>query len=186
MVSKLLSKGATKVAKKTVKSAVETAGSAALGSLFAAAASGTKNMVTDQVHKFKDKIYIPDIEGIPVEEAQKILTDFHFKSIKLLVDANKHYANKRTGIVLKTKPKLGSKVSPDTFIKVFYADETIIASSQALLKASQDRQAAKKEAHKILAHKMVANSKSEAALLSHKLASSFHHKKNNEANRETK
>ncbi|MDN6899655.1 PASTA domain-containing protein [Oenococcus sicerae] len=126
-------------------------------------------IVNDQMDKRKDYVKVPDIVGVPLADAEKVLSKYQFKFIKTLADPDIKYANKRTDIVLATKPKGGSSVPPNTFIKLIYADQEVLTASQLQLKDKAIQQNAQKESNKLLMHKLLDTSKSQAGKFSDKL-----------------
>lgn len=126
-------------------------------------------IVNNQMDKCKDYVKVPDIVGVPLADAEKVLSEYQFKFIKTLADPDIKYANKRTDIVLATKPKGGSSVPPNTFIKLIYADQEVLAASQLQLKDKAIQQNAQKESNKLLMRKLLDTSKSQASKFSDKL-----------------
>lgn len=63
-------------------------------------------IVDDQLEKRKDYVKVPDVIGVPLADAEKILSEFQFKFIRTLADPDIKYANKRVDVVLATKPEV--------------------------------------------------------------------------------
>mgnify|MGYP003365100703 CR=1 FL=1 len=136
-------------------------------------------IVNDQLEKRKDYVKVPDVIGVPLADAEKILSEYQFKFIRTLADPDIKYVNKRADVVLATKPRGGSSVAPHTFVKLIYADDDVLAASQLQLKDREAQRGAKKEANKLLMHKLMDTSKSQAGKLSSSLKFSLkHHNKN--------
>lgn len=93
--------------------------------------------VMEQVNKFteqqkdkkKDYIKIPDVLSLPVERATEVLTEYHFNYSLIKLPTDQKLASKAANTVLKITPKSGSNVDPNTFVKVYYADEAIVNES---------------------------------------------------------
>lgn len=82
-----------------------------------------------QKEKKKDYIKIPDVLSLPINEATEVLTKYHFNYSLIKLPASEKIALQPADTVLKLTPKGGSNVSPNTFVKLYYADETIINES---------------------------------------------------------
>lgn len=135
----------------------------------------TKGVINEHHTKHANDAKIPKLTELSLDDAHEILTNYPVKSINILVAPNKRFAHKRPNTVLRTEPRTGSVVSPDTFFKLFYVDEATILESKELLKLADEQKSKKKEARKELTHKLVNSSKAEAGTLSHKLSSTLHH-----------
>ena len=93
--------------------------------------------VIEQVNKFneqqkekkKDYIKIPDVLSLPIDEATEVLTKYHFNYSLIKLPANEKLASQIANTVLKITPKSGNNVDPNTFIKLYYADEKTIDES---------------------------------------------------------
>lgn len=70
-------------------------------------------------------------------------------------------------------------MAPHTFVKLIYADDDVLTASQMQLKDKETQRSTKKEANKLLIHKLMDTSKSQAGKLSSSLKFSLkHHNKN--------
>lgn len=148
---------------------------AGVSDALAPAAQAVKGAIDDHHAKHANDAKIPKLTELSLDDAHEILTNYPVKSINILVAPNKRFAHKRPNTVLRTEPRTGSVVSPDTFFKLFYVDEATILESKELLKLADEQKSKKKEARKELTHKLVNSSKAEAGTLSHKLSSTLHH-----------
>lgn len=88
------------------------------------------NKITEQQkEKKKDYIKIPDVLSLPIDEATEVLTKYHFNYSLIKLPADQKLASKAANTVLKITPKSGSNVDPNTFVKLYYADEVIVNES---------------------------------------------------------
>ncbi|KAA8434768.1 PASTA domain-containing protein [Weissella paramesenteroides] len=101
-----------------------------------------------QKEKKKDYIKIPDVLSLPINEATEVLTKYHFNYSLIKLPASGKIALQPADTVLKLTPKGGSNVSPNTFVKLYYADETIINESMQKRDATLAKKTATKEKHK--------------------------------------
>lgn len=86
-----------------------------------------------------------DLKGIPVDQAEKILTEKGFTVIRRLVGPRAEYARLKANHVVDTFPKqtfLTKTVKPGTIIRLDYIDGHQLAISRKLL---EDRQTKQKE-----------------------------------------
>ena len=112
---------------------------------------------------------MPDVSGLSIEDIPPILQKAKFNFASVLAEPDKRYAEKRPNTVLRTAPHANASVPPETFIKVFYADEDVINASKALAAEASEKKAARNEAAKQLAHKVEDTAKTTTVGLAHKL-----------------
>ena len=133
------------------------------------AAAGAANLFKNTYDKHQAYVKVPDVSGLLVEDVPPILQKAKFNFASVLAEPDKKYAEKRPNTVLRTAPHANASVPPETFIKVFYADEDVITASKALAAEASEKKAARNEAVKQLAHKVEDTAKTTTAGLAQKL-----------------
>ena len=123
---------------------ISTVGKIALGALVPELlAQGTK-LVNAQLEKRKGYIKVPDVTALDVDEANEIMTQYHFNHTVVSVAPAVKYANAVPNQVVKTQPKGNSLVDPQTFVKLYTIDAETIQQSKMMAadleKAKQKRQ----------------------------------------------
>lgn len=127
---------------------ISTVGKIALGALAPELlAQGTK-LVNAQLEKRKEYIKVPDVTALDVDEANEIMTQYHFNHTVVSVAPAVKYANAVPNQVVKTQPKGNSLVDPQTFVKLYTIDAETVQKSKMMAadleKAKQKRQQAVK------------------------------------------
>lgn len=127
---------------------ISTVGKIALGALAPELlAQGTK-LVNAQLEKRKGYIKVPDVTALDVDEANGIMTQYHFNHTVVSVAPAVKYANAVPNQVVKTQPKGNSLVDPQTFVKLYTIDAETVQKSKMMAadleKAKQKRQRAVK------------------------------------------
>lgn len=127
---------------------ISTVGKIALGALAPELlAQGTK-LVNAQLEKRKGYIKIPDVTALDVDEANEIMTQYHFNHTVVSVAPAVKYANAVPNQVVKTQPKGNSLVDPQTFVKLYTINAETVQKSKMMAadleKAKQKRQQAVK------------------------------------------
>ncbi|KRN25898.1 PASTA domain-containing protein [Lacticaseibacillus camelliae] len=133
------------------------------------AAAGAANIFKNTYDKHQAYVKVPDVSGLSIEDIPPILQKAKFNFASVLAEPDKRYAEKRPNTVLRTAPHANASVPPETFIKVFYADEDVINASKALAAEASEKKAARNEAAKQLAHKVEDTAKTTTVGLAHKL-----------------
>ena len=123
---------------------ISTVGKIALGALAPELlAQGTK-LVNAQLEKRKEYIKVPDVTALDVDEANEIMTQYHFNHTVVSVAPAVKHANTVPNQVVKTQPKGNSLVDPQTFVKLYTIDAETIQQSKMMAadleKAKQKRQ----------------------------------------------
>lgn len=123
---------------------ISTVGKIALGALAPELlAQGTK-LVNAQLEKRKGYVKVPDVTALDVDEANEIMTQYHFNHTVVSVAPAVKYANTLPNQVVKTQPKGNSLVDPQTFVKLYTIDAETIQQSKMMAadleKAKQKRQ----------------------------------------------
>ncbi|CAH1853977.1 PASTA domain-containing protein [Convivina intestini] len=88
--------------------------------------------VNSEVAKRKNYIKIPNVKGLSPQEAGKILESYGFEYSSSLTVPGSRLANKKADQIITIRPHSGLVVSPDTHIKLYYADEQIIERSKEI------------------------------------------------------
>ncbi|WP_455646895.1 PASTA domain-containing protein [Leuconostoc sp.] len=127
---------------------ISTVGKIALGAFAPELlAQGTK-LVNAQLEKRKGYIKVPDVTALDVDEANEIMTQYHFNHTVVSVAPAVKYANAVPNQVVKTQPKGNSLVDPQTFVKLYTIDAETVQKSKMMAadleKAKQKRQQAVK------------------------------------------
>ncbi|MDN2650375.1 PASTA domain-containing protein [Leuconostoc lactis] len=125
---------------------ISTVGKIALGALAPELlAQGTK-LVNAQLEKRKGYVKVPDVTALDVDEANEIMTQYHFNHTVVSVAPSVKYANTVPNRVVKTQPKGNTVVDPQTFVKLYTIDAETVQKSKTmaaeLKKAKQKRQQA--------------------------------------------
>lgn len=105
-------------------------------------------LAADKLEKRQTYIKLPDVKGMSIDEATRVLTKFGFTFSTVLVEANKKYAGKRSNTVFKTAPRGNGAVAPETFVKIFYANQNVITASDTLAAAAVEKKTARVAATK--------------------------------------
>ncbi|MFD1441650.1 PASTA domain-containing protein [Lacticaseibacillus hegangensis] len=128
------------------------------------------------LNKHNDDINMPDLVGLPLAEAKRILVFYKFQYSIVKVDPDPQYAKVKPNSILTMSPAANTKVTANTktFVRVSYADKATVAASQKIIddqiaadraaeeaaqKAKDDALAAKQEARKELAEKLTGEAK---------------------------
>ncbi|WP_014386420.1 MULTISPECIES: PASTA domain-containing protein [Lactobacillales] len=98
-------------------------------------------VIDSHLEKHKDDFKMPGLSQISVAEAKRILALYPINFSLVLVTPDIKLAQQRPNVIIKTSPKENTKVTPGSFIRVFYADDNVIAISRQLA----DDQASKKQ-----------------------------------------
>lgn len=101
-----------------------------------------------QKEKKKDYIKIPDVLSLPISEATEVLTKYHFNYSLIKLPADEKIALQPANTVLRLTPKGGSNVTPNTFVKLYYADEEIVNESMQKRDTTLAKKTATKQKHK--------------------------------------
>ena len=126
--------------------------------------------------KQEANLKMPNLVGLPVAEARRIVESYHFEYSLFKVAPDPQYANARADTILDMTPAADTKVTTNkkTFVRISYADdETVTASKkivedqlaaqkaaeEAAQKAKAEALAAKQEARKELAEKLTGEAK---------------------------
>ncbi|MEN2370503.1 PASTA domain-containing protein [Leuconostoc lactis] len=111
---------------------ISTVGKIALGALAPELlAQGTK-LVNAQLEKRKGYIKVPDVTALDVDEANEIMTQYHFNHTVVSVASAVKYANAVPNQVVKTQPKGNSLVDPQTFVKLYTIDAETVQKSKMM------------------------------------------------------
>lgn len=128
------------------------------------------SLVKSEVDKRGTYKKIPDILGVPTEEAAQIIKDYDFKFSELLSEPSVKLANVQPGTVVKVVPKVNSSVAPNSFLKLYYVDDAVVAKSQLLVQEIAAKKLAKKEQNK----ETVANLQSKSVAAVNTVTSKIH------------
>lgn len=131
-------------------------------------AEATK-LVNNQLEKRKGYLHVPDVVSLPITEAGEALEKYGFNYGKFKVTPQAKYANLLPNVVFKVKPRIGSAVPPDTFIKVYFADQQVIADSQQLAAAAAEKKVLKQQQRSATWHQIADPAKKKATSLVKKI-----------------
>lgn len=127
---------------------ISTVGKIALGALAPELLAQGAKLVNAQLEKRKGYIKVPDVTALDVDEANEIMTQYHFNHTVVSVAPAVKYANAVPNQVVKTQPKGNSLVDPQTFVKLYTIDAETVQKSKMMAadmeKAKQKRQQAVK------------------------------------------
>lgn len=127
---------------------ISTVGKIALGALAPELLAQGAKFVNAQLEKRKGYIKVPDVTALDVDEANEIMTQYHFNHTVVSVAPAVKYANAVPNQVVKTQPKGNSLVDPQTFVKLYTIDAETVQKSKMMAadmeKAKQKRQQAVK------------------------------------------
>ncbi|WP_461215310.1 PASTA domain-containing protein [Lacticaseibacillus sp. GG6-2] len=109
----------------------------------------TTKMVDAHIDKHRDDFKMPNLVGLPLLEAERVLQVYQLQYSVIRVVPAATLASVQPNVVLAMTPKADRKVSPTTFVRISYADDAVIATSQNLRAAQQqakaDKQAARRQ-----------------------------------------
>lgn len=100
------------------------------------------------LEQIKEMISLPDLVGLPIDQAQELLQNLGLKPIPLLLSANKDYAKYQAHQVISMSPKpnlVQSQIKKGSLVKMTYLDEETLLASQALAQAWSDKQAQRQQ-----------------------------------------
>lgn len=100
------------------------------------------------LEQIKEMISLPDLVGLPIDQAQELLQNLGLKPIPLLLSANKDYAKYQAHQVISMSPKpnlVQSQIKKGSLVKLTYLDEETLLASQALAQAWSDKQAQRQQ-----------------------------------------
>lgn len=132
--------------------------------------------VEAHLNKHNDDISMPDLVGLKLAEAKRLLEFYDFQYTIIEVDPDPQYAKVKPGFILDMTPAANTKVTANkkTFVRVSYANEATVAASQKIIddkiaaekaaeaadkKAKDDAIAAKQLARKERAEKLTGEAK---------------------------
>lgn len=127
---------------------ISTVGKIALGALAPELlAQGTK-LVNAQLEKRKGYVKVPDVTALTVDEADEIMTQYHFNHTVVSVAPAVKYANAVPNQVVSTQPKGNTVVDPQTFVKLYTIDAETIHQSQLIAETLEKARQVRKQAIK--------------------------------------
>ncbi|MGT2965363.1 PASTA domain-containing protein [Streptococcus acidominimus] len=89
----------------------------------------------DVIEASDQTVSLPNLIGLPLEEAQEHLRELGVKPILITTQAQARYANRQTEIVLDMQPKpnvLKSGIPKGSFVKLYYLTEAGLGASQMM------------------------------------------------------
>lgn len=89
----------------------------------------------DVIEASDQTVSLPNLIGLPLEEAQEHLRELGVKPILIATQAQARYANRQTEIVLDMQPKpnvLKSGIPKGSFVKLYYLTEAGLGASQMM------------------------------------------------------
>ena len=115
------------------------------GALIPEALNQGAKILKRELEKRQDYVKIPDVTGLPVEEAALVLEKYGFQHSLIKATASPQFSNSTDNQVIKLVPRAKSNVPATTFLKVYYVDSATISESVILANKIREMKAIKKE-----------------------------------------
>jgi len=92
----------------------------------------------DVFEKYNNRIKIPDLKDVSVEDAVRNLNELNLLPITAMAKPNVRYADTYENMVVNSEPKFGKKVDPKATVKLYYVTNDVISKSKELEKSLDD------------------------------------------------
>lgn len=142
------SKGVSKLA-KTVDKSLNVVGDAV-----GVAADVTNHQLDEHRKLHQNDVRVPDIKGLSLAQTKTLLDSLALKYALVAAEPAMALAKAKSDTIVNTVPKANKVLPAGSFIKVYYADDAVIAASQALVAKAQRRKQIRKDSAKALAQKV--------------------------------
>jgi len=81
----------------------------------------------------KSLIKIPDLKDVHIDEALRVLKELHLIPTLAIAKPSIAYSDENENKVMSSEPKFGTKVNPETAVKVYYVTLEVIDKSKLML-----------------------------------------------------